>query len=67
VDGPADLAVEHVVDEPVLLDPREAGEPAVDDLGAQVVPAARQIGDHRPRARQRPLDALLHFLGGGHA
>ena len=67
MDRAADLAFEHVVDELVLLDPRQAGEPVVHDLGAQVVAAAGEVGDRRRRTRQRLLDPLLHFSSGRHA
>ena len=43
MDRAADLVAEHVVDQLVLLDAREAVEAIGHDLGAEVVPAARRV------------------------
>ena len=59
MDRSADLAAEHVVNEPVLLDARKAGEAVRDDLGAEVVATTRQILYIRLCAGQRCLDPLL--------
>jgi iron-sulfur cluster assembly accessory protein len=66
VDRTADLGSEDIVDEPVLLDPRQSVEAVRHDLGAEVVPAACQILDLGAGAWERRLDAVLELLRGRH-
>jgi iron-sulfur cluster assembly protein len=66
VDGPADLVAEHVVDEPVLLDPREAREAVGDHLGSEMVAAAAQVFDSDVGAGQGLLDPLLELIRSRH-
>ena len=59
--APPISCAEHVVDQLVLLDPRQALEPVRHDLGAEMVAAAGEVVDPDLRARQRRSDALLEF------
>jgi iron-sulfur cluster assembly protein len=67
VDRPADLGTEDVVDHSVLVDAGQALESIRDDLGPEVVPAARQVLDLDGGAGQRLLDSLLQFLRTWHS
>jgi hypothetical protein len=65
MDAVAELAAEHVVDEAVLGDPREAGEHGGDDHGLEVVAViAPNISS---RAGDPGLDPLLQLFLGCHA
>jgi len=66
VDRATDLRSEDIVDEAMLLDSGQAREALGDDLGAEVVAAARQVLHLRAGAWQRRLDAVLQLLGGRH-
>jgi iron-sulfur cluster assembly protein len=66
VDGPTDLAVEDVVDEPMLLDPAAPGERGGRDRGAKVVAAAGEVFDLGVGARNGGLYALLYLVGSRH-
>jgi hypothetical protein len=60
----AELALEGGVDQPVLLDPAEAGEGLGDHARVEVHVVGRlHIGG---RSRDRGLDAGFDVLGGGH-
>jgi len=64
VDVTAELALEGSVDEPVLLDPAQAGEGRGDDARVEVhVVGGLHIG---AGARDLVLDASFDVLGGGH-
>jgi hypothetical protein len=67
VDGAADLALEHVHDEAVLLDAAQAGERGRDHGGAEVVAAAGPVLHLGAGVRDGGLDALLDVVGAGHA
>src|SRR5919108_3869687 len=67
VDRTTDVACEHVVDEPVLLDAREPLEAVRSHLGPEVVTASSEVLDRDQRAREGGLDALLQLVWSGHA
>ena len=60
MDPVTELGAEDLVDELVLLDPAEAGERGGDDLGAEMLPVAGDVGD--VAEGQSGLDALLDLL-----
>src|SRR5918999_4499763 len=66
VDGPAHLVAEHVVDQLVLLDARQALEPVGDHLGAEVVAAAGEVLHADLGAWQRLRYAALKFVCAWH-
>jgi hypothetical protein len=59
--GAAHLVAEHVVDELVLLDTRQALKPVRDHLGAEVVAAAGEVLHAYLCAGKRGNDAILEF------
>jgi len=66
MDGAAHLVTEHVVDEPVLLDPRHPLEAIGLDLGTEVIAASGQVVDLRPRARNCLFDAGFQLVCSRH-
>jgi iron-sulfur cluster assembly protein len=66
VDGAADLAVEDVVHEAVLLDAALPGEGGGGDGGAEVVTAAGEVFDLGASARDGGLYAPLYLLRSWH-
>ena len=64
MDAAAELALEHVVDEPVLGDPAHALELRGDDDGLEVVPVVAR--DLRGRAGDGRLDSLLQLFARRH-
>src|ERR671914_2189234 len=66
VDGPAHLVAEHVVDQLVLLDTRQALEPVGDHLGPEVVAAAGEVFYANHGAGKRSGDAAFKFLSARH-
>jgi len=63
MNGPADLAVEDLVDEAMLLDSAAAGERRRGDGGAKVVAATREVFDLGAGAGYRGLDPFLYVVG----
>jgi len=59
-------ALEGGVDQPVLLDPAQAGELGRDNARPEVVPTAGQVDDLGRRPRDRRFDALLELVGRRH-
>ena len=59
MDAVAQLGAEHVVDEPVLGDPRQAVERGRGDDRVEVVAVAADLG---PRAGNPGLDPLLQLF-----
>ena len=55
----ADVVAEHVVDQLVLLNSRQALEPIGDDLGAKMVAAAREVFHAHLCAGQRCRDPVF--------
>ena len=66
MDRAADLVAEHVVDQLVLLDAREAVEALGHDLGAEVIAATGCVDNQNIRTGQGLLDALPQFIGAWH-
>ena len=66
MDRAADLVAEDVIDEPVLLEPREAGEGLGDYGGAEVVAAAGEVVDLGPGVGDGGLYASFEVFRGGH-
>src|SRR3954470_10940821 len=67
VDGAADLVLEHIHHQAVLLDARQAGERGGHDRGAEVVSAARPVLHVGAGVRDGGLDPALDLVGGRHA
>ena len=63
MDGSAQLGAEDVVDQLVLLEPRESLEAVRDDFGTEVMPVTADV---HLGVRKRRLDALLQILRGRH-
>jgi len=66
MDGAADLFAEDVVDHPVLLEARAAGELVRNHDRPEVVTASGQVLDRDRRPGNRRLDALFELLCAGH-
>ena len=67
MDRSANFSTEDVVDHPVLVDAGQALEAVGDDLGPEVVSAARQVLDLDDGTGECLLDSLLQFLCTGHS
>src|SRR3954447_9446508 len=66
MDRTADLGPEHRVDAAVLLDAAHPGEFGRDHGCAEMVPAAREVGDVGVRTGYGGLNALLQLVGRWH-
>jgi len=67
VDRPADVGPEDRVDAAMLLDPAQLGELGRGDGGAEMVPAAGEVGHLGAGAGDGRLDALPELVGRRHS